>query len=1040
MNTKKKTIKSILGCTTACSAVLLSGVGIMNINNPNCNVYATGVDSISVDISNANFNSNTSSTYPFKPNNFTATASSADSKAITAGVVNLSNEKYETRFALAKRSSLDNYVLMIDSSKEDENGNVTAHNVEYGYQTSSTIKLDANSKYMFSVDVFTATDAGIASLRLYHSDGKEIYSSIDNINSYNTWTPYTFFVSTNNYEGLELKLGMYLNGAGTVLFDNISCSKLSDFGYNLQKDTATAGTYTEKSEVDNVIKTFTINDNNQLFDGNKETNLTCVEYELGKDSLTYTKESDGKNAVIIKNTEETYSQYETDEILTFAPNKLYKVSIDVKTKNITGTASLQLVRTDIDEDNKDYDAENQNKTINITTNSVSSNSSVTNDYKTYSFLIRSHSTTTLTYKLKFGLGLTDAKSTGEMYLNKIEVSAINNSTFNENIGSEATKIDYLKAYKGNENMLDNADFNAFEIEDYNSATPAKATDWEVSTGTGTQKYGVVNTLTFDKDLNSENFSNLSNPSQGKNNNVLMMYNASADTLSYKSASKSLEANSYHKFDIDVQTQNAPLTLALVTTKDENEVVLLEKTINTNSSWEKVCLYIHSGYQKLDVSLKLTLNTESYGYAYVDNARFDWKTNPEMPATTEQIAEEFKTASNSTLTGIVDLSNVFAGESNENFAKPNHFTLPSMNGVQSGTITFNSNYLDEVIDGETNLNIFNSVAGTEIDKKSLAIWTTDYVNYTMTSNVGFSLVKGSDSASAKYYKISVDVFTQNLQSESEDGYGAGIKLNGFDNTFTNIQSDNTWTTYTFYVKPNADTTTYLELSLGSEDALTKGSVFFTNLSFDDTITKEEYNAVKETNLIKVVKAEETKSEEEEDSTETTSKNNTSKTSWMFLIPGLLTAGAILIALVGFLARKIKWKNPFKKKSKTAYDRNKTVSVQYYSRKATTIREEKIRELTSDLDKINAERKQFEEQYKQDLTKLREMKIKRADTSEIVKLEKDMKKNQKLSANLGLTANRINEELSYIQTDAYLNSLIRKLSKETPKTVVDNSNED
>ena len=94
----------------------------------------------------------------------------------------------------------------------------------------------------------------------------------------------------------------------------------------------------------------------------------------------------------------------------------------------------------------------------------------------------------------------------------------------------------------------------------------------------------------------------------------------------------------------------------------------------------------------------------------------------------------------------------------------------------------------------------------------------------------------------------------------------------------------------------------------------------------------------------------------------------------------------------------------------------------------MREEKIRELTADLERINGERKQFEDQYKQDLATLRSLKIKRGNPTEIAKLEKDMKKNQKLSASLGLTANKISSELENANTDAYLKSLIRKLEKE------------
>ena len=70
---------------------------------------------------------------------------------------------------------------------------------------------------------------------------------------------------------------------------------------------------------------------------------------------------------------------------------------------------------------------------------------------------------------------------------------------------------------------------------------------------------------FNEDLANLNLSNLSNPSEGKNNNVLMMYNETTDTLSYKSEGKTLTEKTYHKFEIDVQTQSAPLTISLVST-------------------------------------------------------------------------------------------------------------------------------------------------------------------------------------------------------------------------------------------------------------------------------------------------------------------------------------------------------------------------------------------------------------------------------------------------------------------------------------------
>lgn len=1033
MITKKKTIKTIVCCASACSALALTGLASLKLQQPNHEVFATGVESIPVSITNSNFNSTTNSNYPFNPSSYEAyignakVNSSNEDLNITAGVINLTNEKYENKFSSAKRTSLDNYVLMIDSTKEEENKTLY-HTANYGFRTSSSFSLDADSKYMFTVDVFTATDANIASIYLYDSEGK-VFSSQTNIRSHNKWTTYTFFVSTNNMSSLSLKLGMYLEGAGIVLFDNISGQKLSESNYDFNKSILNSDKYVEVDKVNNIVDTYNINSQGELqnIDNLKADNKSkLIAYtELGKDSSkTVVNDSDGtfNSALLIENTKDSYVQYETiDDFFTFKQNSIYKLSINVKTKDLTGTANLKLVRTDIDEDDKDFETdfnENQNKTINITSNTVSSTNSVTNDYKTYSFLINTHPFKDVSYKLYIGLGQDiDNMAKGKMYVSQIEVSKIDYNTYNSaTTGSGTEKIDFVSTYAYNNSKirLNNGEFNAFKIADHINQMPATPVDWSVETGSGTQKHGVVNTLTFDEDLKHLNLSNLKNPNPNVNQNVLMMYNATADTLSYKSATKTLAANSYHKFEINVQTQNAPLKVALVTTKGETEFELCSKIVNTNYSSEYVTLYVHTPNQELNVALKLTLETESFGYAYVDDARFDYL------LTATQLEQEFNNASNSTFTSVTDLANLMSANSTNNFASTTLFASENNASVTSGIITLKTAGLNEIIYEETDLNKFNSLNTNAV----YGIRATDDVNYVTTSNIGFNLTSGDD----KYYKITVYAYTQNLSSNDSSVddklLGASIKLSEFSESFTNIQSNNCWTPYTFYIQAKNTTTTYLELSLGSENSKTKGDVFFGNIIFDDSITAEEFNNAVSSDIVKVIKNETTPLPE---TTPETKNSKSSSISWIFLIPGLLTALAIIIAVVGIAIRKIKWKKPVKK-SKGSYDRNKTVSIQYYTRKATTLREEKLRELKADLDKINNQRKTFEETYKQDLTKLREMKIKRANPSEIAKLEKELKKNQKLSANLGVTVNRITDEINYTKTDTYLNNLIKKLSRE------------
>ncbi len=1028
MNTKK--FKTIMGCTLASSAVILAGTGFGCFSTNNYNVSALEVDRISQSISNQNFNESTKTSYPYAPSSFSAynqnvkvTSSSNETANVSAGVINLKSEDYKSKFPNALRSSLDEYVLMIDSTDKDDA--TTSHTVNYGFRTDSAITLEANSKYMFTVDVY-ASSANIATLSLYDENGK-VFDTIDNITTVNSWTTRTFLVATNNVESVKLNLGMNLEGAGVVLFDNISCFLLSDNAYNQE---LTKNNYSETDLVDNILVRHTIGDNKTI----GESALTKFNYELSNSqNIELVSDSDGQNSYALKlnHSTATYTQYKTeDNFLSFAQNRVYKVNVTVKTKNLSGKAFLKLVRTDIAEDDDSYNADSHNKTITITSNTYSSSSnSITNDYKTYSFLINGHSSKDVEYRLEFGLGDEETLTTGEMYLSEVEVSLIDYATFNNaSTGSGTEKINFVDAYSSSSIMLDNGDFNAFEIEDYLAPMPAKATNWEVSLGEHNQSYGVVNTKTFEADLNKLG---LTNPklTDDQNNNILMMHNTQADTISYTSATKNLArvdksnpAKNYHKFEIDVYSQGAPVVVELITKNNGNEIVLASKEINTMSTWETVKMFVKVGNQSLDVALRVTLTSNSSATAYVDNAKFNFPT----PSLT--IEEEFMASGDSATTAVADLGNLLQSNSNEKFAEATYFTSSDSNTViEVGTITLNSSYLDEVIDGEANRVSFNEIASGE-DKKALAIWSTDAVNHTLTSNLGYTVL----SEEGKYYKLSLKVFTQGISSNDADAdestLGAGIKLSGFENSFTAIKSENKWTTYTFYISASSETVARLELSLGSAEALTKGAVFFSDIEFTE-VEKAEYESATDNATTKIAAIESTANEDDSTETEDTTNNskNGANINWWLVISGSVTGIALIICIVGILIRKIKWKKP-RKKTKNAYDRNKTVSVQYYTRKATVAREEKIRELTADLEKINNERKQFEEDYKRDLTKLREMKIKRANANEIAKLEKDMKKQQKVSATLGVTANRISDELKYVQSPVYLDTLIKKMSRE------------
>lgn len=1030
-NNFKHKLFSILTCFIF---ILGASIGFVNLSTLEA-VYAADSQISEVSLTNPDFDNSTSSTLPFSPTGYDSYAgnskvstSSNVSSNVTAGVINLTKDKYSSTFSSAKRTQLDDYVLMIDSSYEttDESGTKTTknHSVNYGYRTSSAISFDANSNYMITVDVYTNTSEGIANLYLYDNENN-VYSSMKNISSLNCWSTYSFFVSTNE-DKLETRLGMYLIGQGVTLFDNLSCYKISNSTLNsrienLQSSNPSLYAYTNK--VDNIVDDFKFVDNTLT---NKDdlkfatnSSITEIAFEATKSSPEFRTtetvlDSNGTNnsALKIKNIKSTYVQFATkDDFLTFDQLSVYKVNVSVKTKNLSGNANLQLVQTNL----QDNETATDSAIIKIT--SDSSANAVTNDYKSYCFYVYSHPLKSTTYKLVFGLGDSETATTGEMFVGGVTISKVNFNTYSTaTTGSTSEKIDLTKntTYSGNSVMLNNANFNAVKIEDYSNPLPATPTDWTVTLGNNNQKYGVVNTS--DALFNGlTGFSNLVNPNPNSNNNVLMMYNETADTLSYTSATKSLNSNSYHKFEIDVQTQNSTATIALVSTINDKEVELTSLDINTNSNWKNVALYIHTGNQSLDVAVKLTMKTTSYGYAYFDQAKFDFAVAPDE--------DEFEIVTKTNLTNKVDLSNIMLSKSTEQWANPTFFTKDEQDIDYAGIINLNSEGLtNEVIDEEFET-IFKS-----IDEESvLGIHSNTEVSYKFTSSLGYTMTTD------KYYKLSVSIFTQQIEGEN---LGANFKLSTFDESFTAIKSNNSWTTYTFFINPSKDVTTYLEFGLGTSDNLTSGSAYFGKIDFVES-SQDEFDSAKETSTLKLLK-EVTSDSEETTENETTEQNKTSNSALFYAIPSIIFALAIVLAIIVVLLRKVKWKKP-RKKSKNEYDRNRTVSKQVYMRRATTAREAKLRELNTDLETAKANREKFENEYKQDLSTLRSLKLRRGNAQEIAKLEKKIKHDQKLTASIGVTINRIESEISYAKTDAYLNSLAKKFSREISQKPEENKEE-
>lgn len=968
MKTNKK-IKNLLCYIVAFMLAIVANLGFAQFSKPNSLVYAANSSTLTV--KNSNFSSKDSDSQPkeFNP--------SSDDTSVDAKVVNTTDKDITSKFENVYNSlNKDNCALMIDAGN-----NVST----FGYTTKDEITIKKDSIYMISANVYTA-NGGSASLELISNE--KVISSHSHIVSNNKWNRYYLFVKNNDIEEVKVNLGLYLkNSSGAVLFDNISAKQINDNELNsyILNPEFTSDRYNYTNLSDNLVKEYNIQDVTFLQKHAANSNLTTSGTVLDTDG-------EHEYAFKIVNSSSSYTTFETtsfsstDKYIEFNQNSVYKVSVNVKAENLEGKATLKLLQV-VDGNEKTVDA-----SIDISKNTAETGN-ISNDYKTYSFYVQSSPSEIAKYKLAVEFGTQENLAAGSIYLSNIEITSVTTAIYTSGSSdSNGKQIDLTSNYSEHTTLLKNGKFDLISVGNYSNQYPATPNSWSVATGENTQYYGVINTSSteFAKLPSSINATNPggTNGEADLNNNVLMLHNTKADTLSYTSTAKtSLAAKSVHKFQALVQTQNGPATLSLITKKDGKEVVLSTLTINTEYEWEEVEMFVKVGYQATDISLKITLDSESSATAFVDDVRMDY-----YPAPTEEL---FNSISASRLVSKVDLTQILS-ENTDEF-------------------------------------MFSGNSETDVEVKMVKI-STDPINYAiamnaylsenyhkLTSNLGFKLNSGTK------YKISVDVKTNLISTEKEnidlEKLGAGLKLSSFEETFTAIQTNDEWTTYTFYINPDSSTTTYLELMLGEKDYVLTGNAYFANIEFVEEVSETEFNAAKDGDTTKILSK--TIVEDEETEEETKEDEEKPEINWFYFASSMIFAVAIVICVVGVMLKKVKFKKPTKK-SKNEYDRNKTVSKQYYMRKATTLREEKIRELEKDLETLHNERVEFEENYKKDLVKLRQLKIKRASATEIKQLEKDMKKNQKLSASIGLTINKAQQDLDYAKTDAYLQSLVRKLS--------------
>ena len=988
---------------------------------------------------NGNFNSNTSSTFPFEPNNWTASGST-DNLSVKAGVISTDTTKYNNNKTALGLSTLENpgkageddYILMLNSS-----------GASFGY-TSDSFVIRKGENYRVSISVWS--NGYTASMYLSSNEESTVNSAkLESINTSSTWTTYNFYVTGYDYKDISVSLNIWIGKkpsisvSGIVFYDNISVTNISNT--NLRSAVANGNThagetyyYTNLNE-ENRVQTYNFSTAPFSLDASSASTATDTDYvtylysNMTGSTVSFPdgtiKSSAGTDlsygnttSLAIINKQSSYISFSSSEY-NLLPNRVYKFTVRLKIVDISGTAFVKL---------KDMSENGTDKTLTISNGNTNA---TTNNYFDVSIYVRSHALDTKPVKMFVGLGSDSNNTTGEVYFTNYTVSVVPYSTFSSlSTSSVNGSLDLTStAVSGH---FSNPLFNEMTYEGVDQKVyPSTPTNWTSTNNTSAS--GIVNTNYFSEytsnvaattQIAAQNPGVINNYNTTLNNNVLVLYNNyNTGIQKYASSEVTLTKNTYNKISVCVQTQIISSSgAASVFIKSGNTIIAQKSDILTGGVWQQLDFYIHTGLKDLAVKIELCLGNGDdapIGYVFYDNSLLNYLTQP----------TNFENITSNDYTVIVDLEDSLQkGSINGNYYTHNLYTGTLVGGNSSVT----SGIVD-LSESTTFLPSGINLSATE-QNKLLSIFCTYDTAYNVSGNWGYSLTSGS------YYKLTVKILTYNL-AQTEDSqitddddniypFGVNLSLSTFTDSFSAINNQNAWKEYAFYINPDSDTTPVLTLSLGSSNAKTSGMVFMTNPTIQTFESKTDFDSdittFKQTNTINNVLSVSSPIEEDENDP-TDEEENSNNINWL-VIPSLITALAVIIAVVGAMVRKVKFSKT-KKVSATEYDRQKTVVRQMYRRQAIEVRDAKIKALDKQKSDLLAEKEKYDTEYKTNLTKVRNLKMKRDASlkNEIAKTEKLLRQQTKTTSQIGIKLNAIESEIAYLKTETYLSQLQMQLSQ-------------
>ncbi len=746
--------------------------------------------------------------------------------------------------------------------------------------------------------------------------------------------------------------------------------------------------------------------------------------------------------------DDNYAKVTLKTPIDIAANEIYKIKVHYKVSDISdGSAYVSLSENkdrilDFYADLKDiYTYADDSYSSAITTN-VSD--SFANNYGCIEFYVKGGALYRSAVDLSLSLG--KAKSgdtaaelaTGCILFDNITIEKASSSDYE----TAANKIELGTNTVTQDNGVTNGGF------DLTTTTEGLPTpnSWTVSNGSSEYTYyGVVNTdskfwNSYSKKYTDEGNENYrwtdrvkTNPGKipsypNQTNNVLMLANLVETYQSISSSPVSLSTG-YKKvvFDYYVST-GCDLYVDLVSTN--GEFSLYSKKITGTNGWKQfeIPMNIENSVELyIRLSLGKNSNTQKVeGYAFFDN--FAIKDDTQEHYDTTNIKER------------VDLGNFYYNlQTNEipeelGGIKPDN--APAYNCTPTANPTGSQGFNGGLVKGKAFENRDFYKSDME-DKVFFYITVPNEGSYTIDSNFSFDLKPDL------YYKLSFKLknfFQFDDTAEDDDiSYGTTVGLTGFDYANEIKTDEEGFEEYSIYLHPTAEATAKLHIALActrsdeTYGGMIAGTMIVYDFNLDSTITESEYTNVQKEIEKKdyngnsfVAKSTEENTDEDNTDTDTdtdtstdTSSNTNNDSNWL-LIPSLITAAAIIIAVIGFVLRKIKIKK-IEKKRKETYDRKGSLNIDAIKLAARKERDAEVEKVNKEIERFETELQKLETEHKQKVINMRA-----ADKGKVSKsTDKEFKNFAQRRTVIAERIEVLKKQTEELQTPEHLLSLERKL---------------